>query len=147
LEKQLVAKTRTDFLIQFVWQPLKPEEQPKDDQARQEKLAEILKQLKEAEEKQKSMVMVPPEQIEKKILAESKKQSEELTKAMEQAAEKQAAPAAAPEARPAGPAAAPATSPPGTAPATPNAVPPAGPGAPAATGTPNPAPAAQPAPR
>lgn len=32
LKKQLKTLTRTDFLIQFVWQPLKEEEKPKTDE-------------------------------------------------------------------------------------------------------------------
>ena len=32
MEKKIVRRMRTDFLIQFVWQPPKPEEQPKNEQ-------------------------------------------------------------------------------------------------------------------
>ena len=45
---KLTLLTRTDFLIQFVWQPPKPEDQPKTEEERKEKLAEIEKELAEA---------------------------------------------------------------------------------------------------
>ena len=45
LSKKITMLTRTDFLIQFIWQPLKPEYQPKDDEERMNKRDAIAKLL------------------------------------------------------------------------------------------------------
>ena len=56
-EKRRVTLTRTDFLIQFVWQPPKPEEQPKTEEERAEKVAEITKQMVEAQKNSSVITM------------------------------------------------------------------------------------------
>jgi type IV pilus assembly protein PilM len=81
-EKNLVTLTRTDFLIQFVWQPPKPEEAPKDDEEKKAKLEEITKQLVEAQ-KNSPVITIPKE---KEIETALVKQSQEVTKAIEQGA-------------------------------------------------------------
>jgi hypothetical protein len=134
-QKNIVKHTRTDFLIQFVWQPPKPEEQPKTPEERREKLAALRKQLNEAE---KNSTMITA-QKEAEIEAASKKASQEVQNLVTKGA---AAPAAgAPGAAPAPGAGAPA---PGTpAPAAGAPAPAAGAPAPGAA-TPAPAPAATP---
>ena len=37
-KKKLKTLTRTDFLLQFVWKPPKPDEQPKTDEEREAKI-------------------------------------------------------------------------------------------------------------
>jgi type IV pilus assembly protein PilM len=105
---KLVTLTRTDFLIQFVWQPPKGSEKPTPE-ALKTKIAEITKQMKDAE-KNKTEITLPTETaIETVSKAASREVETVLTK-----------PATAPPAGPATPAA-----PPGGA-ATP-AAPPAAP--------------------
>jgi type IV pilus assembly protein PilM len=85
LKKQMKTLTRTDFLIQFVWQPVKPEEQPKTVEEREAKLKEKRDELTKAEEKNPAVRSAPPE-IEKKLEDTSRKKSEQfddqMTKAM-----------------------------------------------------------------
>jgi type IV pilus assembly protein PilM len=77
LKKHLKTLTRTDFLIQFVWQPPKPEDRPKTDEERAEKLKSIIADLTEAE-KNNSAVKVSKEEMEKELDAVSRKKSEQL---------------------------------------------------------------------
>jgi type IV pilus assembly protein PilM len=77
LKKQLKTLTRTDFLIQFVWQPPKQEDRPKTDEERAEKLKSIIADLTEAE-KNNSAVKVSKEEMEKELDAVSRKKSEQL---------------------------------------------------------------------
>ena len=57
----MVTLTRTDFLIQFVWQPPKPEERPKTPEEYKAKTDKLKKLLLEAEKTQ-SEVRIPREQ-------------------------------------------------------------------------------------
>ena len=123
---KLTTLTRTDFLIQFVWQPPKPEDQPKTDEERKEKLAEIEKELAEAAKTSRRR-----RPTEAQLQKESLEKSEVVTKDLLKAQAQQPVPGAA------SPTPAPGTAPaaPGTAPAAP--APRRRPGAaPAAPGTP-----------
>jgi len=78
-EKKLTKLTRTDFLIQFVWQPKSPEEQPKTKEEYKEKYDEEVKKLVEAE-KGKTEVKIDEASIEKASIAESKAVENALSK-------------------------------------------------------------------
>jgi type IV pilus assembly protein PilM len=79
---QLKTLTRTDFLLQFVWQPLKPEDQPKDDEARLAKYKEFKTKMEEAEKNHPAVVMAKHgEELE----AASLKQSEAINSAISKA--------------------------------------------------------------
>jgi hypothetical protein len=60
-KKKMVAFTRTDFLIQFVWQPPKPEDRPRTPEESQAK-TDTLKTLLLDAEKTQSEVRIPREQ-------------------------------------------------------------------------------------
>jgi type IV pilus assembly protein PilM len=83
--KSVKTLTRTDFLIQFVWQPPKPEEMPKTPEEMKTKVDEIVKLLTDAEKNQSAIVMVKESDLENL----SRKQSQDLTNALS----KQAVPA------------------------------------------------------
>ena len=96
MAKMLTKRNRTDFLIQFVWQPLAPDVKP-------EETAEIDKKLREAEAdpKNKGVVPVPEDAMANEAEAAAKKKVDAMAKAAEaqaKAAEAQAkaAPAATP---------------------------------------------------
>ncbi len=92
--KDVTTLTRTDFKIEFVWQPPKPEEAPKTPEEVGEKLTELRKSMSEAAEKSKGSVRAFDES---KLLELSLKESEEAkTKAIQQIQEqlKKSAPAA-----------------------------------------------------
>jgi type IV pilus assembly protein PilM len=103
---KLVTLTRTDFLIQFVWQPPKPEERPKTPEELKTKIAEAYKQLAEAAEKNKADVVVPKDSD---LEAASRKVSQEVVNALNKAAAPSAPTPGAPAATPAPAPAAPAT--------------------------------------
>jgi len=87
LTKNMVTHARTDFLIQFVWQPLPPEEVPKNDEDRQKWLDDMRTKLNEAEAKNKAAVIAGREaEIEKALEKASVKQSDDLTKKVLQGA-------------------------------------------------------------
>ena len=77
LKKQMTTLTRTDFLIQFVWQPPKEEERPKTDEERSEKLKAEAAKLTEAE-KNNPAIKVSKEEMEKELDAASRKKSEQM---------------------------------------------------------------------
>ncbi len=88
LTKNMVTHTRTDFLIQFVWQPLKEDEMPKDDEAKKAWLTDMAKKLSEAEGEKKSAVTAGREaEAEKALEKASSLQSEEITKKLQGAAQ------------------------------------------------------------
>jgi type IV pilus assembly protein PilM len=78
--KKMVTQTRTDFLIQFVWQPPKPEEQPKTKEDRDAKLAEIAKKVAEADKFKAAAPAAAP--TERDIEAASAKASQEVAGAV-----------------------------------------------------------------
>jgi len=78
---KLVTLTRTDFLIQFVWQPPKPGEGPQTPEELQAKIDEATKQLSEAQ-KDNSVVVIPKES---EIEAASRKSSQEVENALNKA--------------------------------------------------------------
>ena len=135
--KKLVKLTRTDFLLQFIWQPSTTEKPTK---TIEEYRADLL--AAESDEKNKgAMAAIDTSKVEQKLTEESIKGSQNLIKATEEQVAKAVNAAgtgatgttpagpAAPGAGPAAAGAAPAT--PGAAPATPGAAPavPAVPGA------------------
>jgi type IV pilus assembly protein PilM len=73
-KKQLKTLTRTDFLIQFVWKPIKPDELPKTEDEEKTKLKEVADKMKEAEKNNPAVTMPKSEEVE----AASLKKSEEL---------------------------------------------------------------------
>ena len=73
-KKNLKTLTRTDFLLQFIWQPPKPEEQPKTDEERDAKIKEIIEKVTEAEKKNPAVTMPKVEDLQ----AASLKKTEEL---------------------------------------------------------------------
>jgi len=81
-KKQLKTLTRTDFLLQFVWQPLKPEEQPKDDEDRLAKYKEIKSKMEEVEKNHPAVVMPKSEEIESASLKQSEAINSAINKAM-----------------------------------------------------------------
>ncbi len=78
---KLKTMTRTDFLLQFVWVPLKPEEQPKTEEEFKAKIEEIAKAMHEAEKNNPAVTMPKPEEIE----AVSLKQSQQIDSALSKA--------------------------------------------------------------
>ena len=83
-EKDMSYLTRTDFTIEFVWQPLKRAAAPKDEEEYRAKLVEIKKTLTDAEEKMKGSVKAG--QVDEAAL--EKLSLEESTKALEKAIQK-----------------------------------------------------------
>jgi type IV pilus assembly protein PilM len=78
-KEKLKTLTRTDFLLQFVWIPVKPENQPKNDEERKTKLEEIAKQLTDAK---KDFVPESPSKVEEAIQADSLKKSQAIDSAI-----------------------------------------------------------------
>jgi type IV pilus assembly protein PilM len=110
-KKKMKTLTRTDFLIQFVWQPVKPDEQPKTDEERKEKLTKIRTEMTEAE-KNNPAVTIPKED---ELDAVSRKQSQAIDSAITKALTGSGGAPTAPGALPASPAAGgPAAAPPST---------------------------------
>lgn len=120
--------TRTNFMIQLLWQPPKPEEAPKTPEEAKTKAEEIAKALTEAA-KGEGVIKPIDLKAEADIAAKSQqlqqKKAEEQIKAISKAVD------AAKAAAPAGTAAAPGEA--GTAPAAPDAATPAAPTTPPAT--------------
>ena len=77
---KLVTLTRTDFLIQFVWQPPKPEERLKGEELKT-KVAEVTKQMRDAQ-KNSTEVVIREADLEKV----SKAASDEVANALNKAA-------------------------------------------------------------
>jgi type IV pilus assembly protein PilM len=73
-KKNLKTLTRTDFLLQFIWKPLTPEEQPKTDEERDAKIKEIIAKVTEAEKNNPAVTMPKVEELTKASL----KKTEEL---------------------------------------------------------------------
>jgi type IV pilus assembly protein PilM len=77
LKKQMKTLSRTDFLLQFVWQPPKTDDQPKTDEERSEKVKKLLADLTDAEKKNPA-VKLSQEEIQKELDAASRKKSEQI---------------------------------------------------------------------
>ena len=73
-EEKLKTLTRTDFLLQFVWKPPKPEEQPKTEEEAKAKIKEMVDKMTEAEKNNPAVTMPKVEDLQ----AASLKKSEEL---------------------------------------------------------------------
>jgi type IV pilus assembly protein PilM len=83
-KEKLSLLTRTDFLIQLVWQPIKTEDAPKTPEELKEKIDEEIKKMVEAQKN--SEVRIPtPEEVEKASLAQSKVVENALLKVQQQA--------------------------------------------------------------
>ena len=70
----LKTLTRTDFLLQFVWKPPKPEELPKTEEEQKTKLKDMVDKMTEAEKNNPAVTMPKAEDLQ----AASLKKSEEL---------------------------------------------------------------------
>jgi type IV pilus assembly protein PilM len=79
---KLKIMMRTDFLIQFVWVPVKPEDQPKTREDFVAKVNELDKQMREAEKNNPAVSLPKPEEIE----AASLRQSQQIDSALSKAA-------------------------------------------------------------
>jgi len=84
-KKNLTTLTRTDFLIQFVWQPSKAEERPKTPEDAKAKVDEFRKALVEAQ-KNKSEVNIREADIEKASLQQSQAIDSVIQKVQQKAA-------------------------------------------------------------
>jgi type IV pilus assembly protein PilM len=80
-KKQLKMLTRTDFLLQFVWQPLKPEERPKTADELKTKVEEFRKNMLDAEKNHPAVTMPKVEEIEAASLRQSEALNAAVTKA------------------------------------------------------------------
>jgi type IV pilus assembly protein PilM len=100
VNKNLIKLTRTDFLIELVWQPPKPEDVPKTADERTAKLKALREDVEKAE-KNNSVLVIPKSKVDE-LEAVSKKQSADLTKAVMQSVQAAAPPAAAAPPGPAG---------------------------------------------
>ena len=76
---KLVTLTRTDFLIQFVWQPPKPEERLKPEELTA-KIAEVTKQMRDAQ-KNSTEVVIKEADLEALSKAASREAESALSKA------------------------------------------------------------------
>jgi type IV pilus assembly protein PilM len=72
--------TRTDFLLQFVWQPVPSDQQPQSDEDREAKLKEIVDKMKEAEKNNPAVTMPKLEDIEAASLKASQQVDSALSK-------------------------------------------------------------------
>ncbi|MHB1558894.1 MAG: type IV pilus assembly protein PilM [Isosphaeraceae bacterium] len=124
MKKKMKVLNRTDFLIQFVWQPVKTEEQPKTPEEREAKRKEYDEALAKAEANNPA-VKASREDLEKKLESKSLEKSQQLESQMTKAL------GASSPGTPGTPGA------PGMAPAAPGGVP--GPGAAMPGAAPNPA--------
>ena len=73
-KKNLTTLTRTDFLLQFVWQPPKSDEQPKTAEEHDAKIKEFVDKMTEAEKNNPAVTMPKVEDLQ----AASLKKTEEL---------------------------------------------------------------------
>lgn len=84
LKKKMKVLTRTDFLIQFVWQPVKTEERPKTPEEREAKRKEYDEALAKAEANNPA-VKASREDLEKKLESKSLEKSQQLDSQMTKA--------------------------------------------------------------
>ncbi len=82
LKKNLKTLTRTDFLLQFVWQPPKPEELPKDDEERAARIKELSDKMTEAQKNNPAVVIPKAEEIEAVSREKSKQVDSALSNAL-----------------------------------------------------------------
>jgi type IV pilus assembly protein PilM len=73
-KKNLKTLTRTDFLLQFVWQPPKLDEQPKTDEERAARMKDFIDKMTEAEKNNPAVTMPKVEEL----AAASLKKTQEL---------------------------------------------------------------------
>jgi type IV pilus assembly protein PilM len=85
-KKNLKTLTRTDFLLQFIWQPPKPEDQPKTDEERDAKIKEIIEKVTEAEKKNPAVTMPKVEELTKASLKKTQELDSKIQNAITPAA-------------------------------------------------------------
>ncbi len=81
-KKQLKTLTRTDFLLQFVWQPVKLEDLPKTEEARAAKIKELVDKITEVEKNHPAVTMPKVEDIQAASLKKSEEIDSQLQKAL-----------------------------------------------------------------
>ena len=85
-KKNLKTLTRTDFLLQFIWQPPKPEDQPKTDEERDAKIKEIIAKVTEAEKNNPAVTMPKVEELTKASLKKTQELDSKIQNAIAPAA-------------------------------------------------------------
>jgi type IV pilus assembly protein PilM len=116
-KKNLKTLTRTDFLLQFVWQPPKPEEVPKTPEERDAKIKDWSDKMTEAQKNNPAVTIPKGEEIEAASREKSKQVDSAISNALGGGAAG-AAPGAQPGAGTPGFAPQPGVAPPAAAPAT-----------------------------
>jgi type IV pilus assembly protein PilM len=81
-KKDLTTLTRTDFLLQFVWLPLKPEEQPKNAEDLRAKITDLKTKMDEVEKNHPAVTMPTDKEIETASLKQSKEFDTAVNKAL-----------------------------------------------------------------
>jgi type IV pilus assembly protein PilM len=85
-KKNLKTLTRTDFLLQFIWQPPKPEDQPKTDEERDAKIKEIVEKMTEAQKNNPAVTMPKVEDLTKASLKKTQELDSKIQNAITPAA-------------------------------------------------------------
>ena len=81
-KKQIKTLTRTDFLLQFVWKPVKPEELPKTEEEQKTKVKEWVDKMVEAQKNHPAVTIPKVEDIQAASLKKSKEIDSQLEKAI-----------------------------------------------------------------
>ena len=81
-KKQIKTLTRTDFLLQFVWKPVKPEDLPKTDEEQKTKVKELVDKMVEAQKNHPAVTIPKLEDIQAASLKKSKEIDSQLEKAL-----------------------------------------------------------------
>jgi type IV pilus assembly protein PilM len=89
---KLKLLTRTDFLLQFVWKPVKPDELPKTEEDQKAKIKEIVDKMLEAQKNNPAVTMPKAEELQ----AASLKKSAEVDTKIEQSLSPGGGPGGAP---------------------------------------------------
>jgi type IV pilus assembly protein PilM len=81
-KKQLKTLTRTDFLLQFVWKPVKQEDLPKTEEDQKTKVKELADKMVEAQKNHPAVTIPKLEDIQAASLKKSKEIDSQLEKAI-----------------------------------------------------------------
>ena len=81
-KKQIKTLTRTDFLLQFVWKPVKLENLPKTDEERAAKIKELVDKIAEVEKNHPAVTMPKEEDIQAASLKKTNAIDSQLEKAL-----------------------------------------------------------------
>ncbi len=81
-KNQLKTLTRTDFLLQFVWKPLKQDELPKTEEEQKTKLDDVVAKMSEAQKNNPAVTMPKLEELQAVSLKKSEEVNTELQKAL-----------------------------------------------------------------